>query len=126
MYDYGETVDNLNARQWKIENEYRALERQPIIMVNSKVLQNIEDMWLPVSQDMQLVMNAYELLRFSYSLNKDGNFAIEDAYRFLKTMLKTWTLVKEEKEPKKGEVKIRSSGTQSHYIDSSGVVHNAI
>ena len=119
-----QTVESLSAEQWKIERKYERFLKNPIHAVNLKGLQEDPEMWFRASQDMQLMRNAYEILKFAFSLSRSMN-AVEEAYNFVMEILSTWTRVIDgrPKRRDKQKLKVRSE-TQSYYVDSQGVVHN--
>jgi len=123
----GNIDPTLSSKQWRIEREYNAILKNDFLTVNFRKLKEIEDLWIPVSADNGLLQHAFEILKFSYSLNKDPNVAVDDAYRFMKYILKTFTLVKEDvgtKKVEKSKYPARNVETKSYYVDTQGVVHN--
>ncbi|MCQ6254735.1 helix-turn-helix transcriptional regulator [Methanocaldococcus sp.] len=92
----GNMDQQLSARQWRIEREYSAVLKNDFLTVNHRKLKGINELWQPVSMDNGLLHHAFEILKFSYSLNKNPDVAVDDAYRFMKYILKTFTLVKED------------------------------
>jgi|GEM_PF-6340707 len=123
----GNIDPTISSKQWRIEREYNAILKSDFLTVNFRKLKEINDLWIPVSTDNGLLHNAFEILKFSYSLNKNPDVAVDDAYRFMKYILKTFTLVKEDVETKKVEkakYPARNVETKPCYVDSHGVVHN--
>ncbi|ADC69783.1 hypothetical protein MFS40622_1103 [Methanocaldococcus sp. FS406-22] len=119
-----QTVESLSAEQWKIERKYERFLKKPINAVNLKALQEDPEMWFRASQDMQLMRNAHEILKFAFSLSKSMD-AVEEAYNFVMEILSTWTRVIDGREKRRDKSKVRvRSEAQSYYIDSNGVVHN--
>ncbi len=121
-----QTVESLSAEQWKIERKYERFLKNPFHAVNLKALQEDPEMWFRVSQDMQLMRNAYEVLKFAFSLSRSMD-AVKDAYNLIVDILGTWTRVRDDRPKRrdKSKVKVRSEA-QPYYVDSHGVVHNVI
>ena len=123
----GNIDPTLSSKQWRIEREYNAILKSDFLTVNFRKLKDIDELWIPVSSDNGLLQHAFEILKFSYSLNRNGEIAVDDAYRFMKYILKTFTLVKEDvgkNRVEKSKYPARNVETKSYYVDSQGVVHN--
>ncbi|WP_456416586.1 ArsR/SmtB family transcription factor [Methanocaldococcus sp.] len=120
-----QTVESLSAEQWKIERKYERFLKNPFHAVNLKALQEDPEMWFRASQDMQLMRNAYEVLKFAFSLSRSMD-AVKDAYNFVMEILGTWTRVLDNR-PRRNNQKLRvRCEAQPYYVDSHGVVHNVI
>ena len=119
-----QTVESLSAEQWKIERKYERFLKNPFHAVNLKALQENPEMWFRASQDMQLMRNAYEVLKFAFSLSRSIE-AVEETYNFMKEILATWTRIIDERPKRRDKQKLKvRSEAQSYYVDSQGVVHN--
>ncbi len=124
LYSEEDTESNLNAKQWRVERKYEALLKDSLMFMNHPTLRNIDELWHPVGNDLQMTLNAFEIARFAYSLSGDENLTVKETVSFMKEIIDTWTETTFEKTIRAKEVK--SSGTQSHYVDSAGVVHNVV
>jgi len=122
----GNPDPQISAKQWKIERKYRTILKNPLWTVNYEKLREFDSLWYYVVEDLQMMLNAFEILRFAYSLNKDADFAIQEAFNFLKMILRTWTITRGSIVLPKKEKSIRKLEGQTWYKDSAGVVHNVI
>jgi DNA-binding transcriptional ArsR family regulator len=123
LYGLSEDEKQLSAKQWRIEREFDRFTKNNMKLVNLKILQEYDDLWINASTDMQLMLTSYEILKFCYSIDKDG--AIRDAFMLVKDLLATWTAVQGRYVPNKKSI-IPKEGVSTGYVDSAGVVHNVI
>ncbi len=123
LYGLSEDEKQLSAKQWRIEREFDKLTKNNMKLVNLKILREYDDLWINASTDLQLMLTSYEILKFCYSIDREG--AIRDAFMLVKELLATWTAVQGRYVPNKKNT-IPKEGISTGYVDSAGVIHNVI
>jgi len=114
----------LAAKQWKIEKEFDRLIKNNLKAVNLKILQKYDELWINASTDLQLMLTGYEILKFCYSIDREG--AVGNAFNLIKELLATWTAVQGRYIPNKKEYSNPKDRVSTGYVDSTGVVHNVV
>ena len=118
-----EEETQLSAKQWRIEHKYRSIMKYNILAVNLEELWDNERLWLKPADDLQFMNNAYEILKFAYSLSRNRELAVKETFELLKECISTWTVCRGIYVNPNPVVKKDSC---NGYVDSKGVQHNVV
>ncbi|AEH25180.1 hypothetical protein [Pyrococcus yayanosii] len=88
-------TDNVSAEFYRINARYDAKMENDFELVNWKVLHEYDSLYLDMASNLQLLLNALEVLKFNYSWLRDEEKAVEQTIDFLKDVFNTFTIMKE-------------------------------
>ncbi|ADT84819.1 hypothetical protein [Thermococcus barophilus] len=88
-------TDNVSAEFYRINVRYDAKMENDFELVNWKILHEYDSLYLDMASNLQLLLNALEVLKFNYSWLGDEEKAVEQTVDFMRDVFKTFTIVKE-------------------------------
>ncbi|NJE11866.1 hypothetical protein [Thermococcus sp. LS2] len=89
-------TDNVSAEFYRINARYDAKMENDFELVNWKILHEYDSLYLDMASNLQLLLNAVEVLKFNYSWLRDEERAVQQTVDFMRDVFETFTIVKEE------------------------------